>query len=821
MNANWIWTDNNPGAHGQIGQFRLTFPTTGSASWTGFADTLYTLFCNGRVVGVGPATGIHTQPRLTTWDLSPFLLADQENVLALEVWFEGQRKDCCDVDTFRGGVIGELRHDDGIIPTGDAWKARHAEGYSMRGPDNWRLFASHRLILADLRREPADWQQPGFDDSNWPAATITAAHPDPERPALRKATIPPLTVVDRSPVELVDAGGAKGDGEVTLAEDVAIRLAAQTHETRVRPASDAPVVFDQAGKQIYHLPCPDLMGTLGWQLPAEVPHGLLSPMPMMPLAIPAVDGDLFLTLDLGRQTSGCVWLEVETSAELTVDIAYGDSLVAGRVNPRAENHSLADRLLLPSGRRRVRLPHDRGCRYLQVSFSDEARLHGIGLEEHLYPHDGVRRFTCSDPTLNRIWDAAVATLRSNSLWSHVDNSRRERQGWAGPDVTLSSRGFIAAFGDTRLTRKHLEDTCDYFEATGNVPNFYPAVKPWVHSIAAHDLWLPEAAWRYVLVSGDTALAQRLLPACEAVLARIANLDADGLFGSAGGWRWAEWNLMSAEAICTWENLLAVQAWGAIAHLREFLGVTGTEDARAAADALGHAIVRRLWHPRHQALAQGTRADGSRCDFCSQIDNALALYLGILPDEQCRSALIFCGGPSGLWPTNRSGWQGGAIGERVRHDPRLPVVVGSPGLSDLCARVIFAHQTADDGIDYIRRNYGQMLDENGGIFSECWSTPEDQASCKSQGWGGALAATLIEEVVGLRIVEPGCRRLVLRPPSCRLSFAEGRLDTQHGPVTVRWETDGPLQYDVPEGVTLDILGEHGRARGDKRKEGGTL
>ena len=140
---------------------------------------------------------------------------------------------------------------------------------------------------------------------------------------------------------------------------------------------------------------------------------------------------------------------------------------------------------------------------------------------------------------------------------------------------------------------------------------------------------------------------------------------------------------------------------------------------------------------------------------------------------------------------------------MRHDPRLPIVAGSPGISDLCARAIFAHQTADDGIDYIRRTYGTMLDENGGTFSECWATPEDEAACKSQGWGGALAATLIEDVLGLRLAEPGGRKLVWCPPTCRLTNAEGRLDTPHGPVCVRWEAGGTLQYDLPAGVSLEI------------------
>ncbi len=69
---------------------------------------------------------------------------------------------------------------------------------------------------------------------------------------------------------------------------------------------------------------------------------------------------------------------------------------------------------------------------------------------------------------------------------------------------------------------------------------------------------------------------------------------------------------------------------------------------------------------------------------------------------------------------------------------------------------------------------------------------------------AFPATLIEEVVGLRPAEPGCRRVIWTPPSsCRLAFAEGRLDTPHGPVTVRWEAGGALRHDVPAGVQLEI------------------
>jgi hypothetical protein len=49
------------------------------------------------------------------------------------------------------------------------------------------------------------------------------------------------------------------------------------------------------------------------------------------------------------------------------------------------------------------------------------------------------------------------------------------------------------------------------------------------------------------------------------------------------------------------------------------------------------------------------------DFCSQVDNALALQLGLLPAPKSEAAYRFCAGRSGTWP--RHSW-GAAIGNLV-------------------------------------------------------------------------------------------------------------------------------------------------------------
>ena len=759
QDAQWIWTGHDADAEGQVGELRLSFTATADASWTGFADTLYTLFCNERVVGVGPTLGEHRRPFLTCWDLGPFV-REGDNELRLEVWFEGRRKDCCDAEPIQAGVIGRLESDRETVSTGPRWEARYWPGYRMPGPEGWREFASHRLIMADLREEPEPWR------------TARVLPPHPERIEFRKSPIPPLGCTRQVVREVIDAGVAQGDApEVVLAEDVARRMAAQTHVSLIRPRSELQPIFSTAGKEIYGLPS---AGSWPW-------------------IVPAVAADYFMTFDCGRMISACVWLEVDARREVTIDVGYGEALsLQGRVDPRTQGHSFADRVILPAGRRRLRLPHDRAFRYLQLTFSGAATLHDVQVESHVYPYGPALPFACSDPTLNAIRDMCLETLQLCSLTTLVDNARRERQGWGGPDMVVVNDGVMHGFGDARLVAKKLDDFCDGHDRDGNIPCWAPGHGAWRRGIPAHDLWFPAGAWHYVLFSGDRQRAERLLKVSEAVLASY------DVRHPTGGWKWPEWNLNAAEAVCTWEVLLAIQGWSAVASMRRYLGLA--ECKTPVFDDL----LERLWHPRHQALAQGTRADGALVDFCGQLDNALALQLGLLGGEKAGAAYRFCAGHSGTWPTNRSGWQGGVLGERIRHDPRKPVVAGSPFASQICAETMFASGRAAEAVQYIRYNFGAMLDEGEGGTWESWPVTQAglAASCYSQSFGAGLVATLVRHLLGVEFLEPGGRRLAFRPPrESGLQWVEGTVQTIAGPARFRWDISGE-QVELPAGVVRE-------------------
>jgi hypothetical protein len=800
----WIWSDAAPLDADQYAQFRVAFPATRHARFIGFADSTFTLFCNGHPVGTGPDFGVARAPRLTTLDLTPFL-SEAGNLVAVQVFFEGRRNDCTDICAWKAGLIGWIETAEGVIPSDASWLARRAFEVIPPRAEGWRLFANHRLAWLDLRHDPPSWEMPGEVGGDWQPATVIAAHPDPERPELRATPLLAQTLTRLLPTALLDAGYAQGGEDIQPchAEDVARRLAAQRLESLVRPRSPLGPPWSQHGDFVLHAADAGRVRELG--LPVLVDGAWQG-------QLAAGEGEPFLLFDFGRQASGVVLLELEVAAHTTIDLAYGETLVRSRIDPCVMGHSFADRLVIGPGRHRLRAPHDRAFRYLQLSCSGAARLHDLALEEHVYPHDDVERFRHADPALQGIWELCRQTLHQTSLSTLVDNARRERQGWGGPDLSTVNLSYIAMFGDWALPRKKLEDFCDYFDLHGAIPCWAPGNGAWVGGIPAHDLWFPTAARDLTLYSGDLTCGRRLLAVAEAVLAHYeTKLGPEGLLADTGGWKWAEWSLRTTDAagIDTWENLLAVQAWQAVADLRGWLELDDGGPARRRAAEYAQAIGKHLWHPGHQALSQGTRGGGALSDFGSQVDNALAITLKVLTGERADSAARFCGGASGTWPTNRSGWHGDAGGDRGRFDPRRAIPAGSPFASALCAAALHALGRHQQAVEYVRHNFGALLDEGDGAAWESWPVlvPGIAANCSSQSFGASIAHVLVACLGGLRPLRPGGRQMQWTPPDPKLGAIEVAVQTVLGEVRVRQE-GGSRAWQVPAGVRLEIADAEG-------------
>ena len=147
-------------------------------------DSRYLFFCNGRLIGRGPAKGDVNHHFYETFDLSRDLLAGRNVLAALVLDMSrvahrpAQLGAPCSVMTYAGGFVleGELRHANGgaveDLSTDEKWKVAVDAAHRFQNEnttfEGYQGYFEHRLS----RLIPRGWTDAAFDDSAWPAASV-------------------------------------------------------------------------------------------------------------------------------------------------------------------------------------------------------------------------------------------------------------------------------------------------------------------------------------------------------------------------------------------------------------------------------------------------------------------------------------------------------------------------------------------------------------------------------------------------------------------------------------------------------------------------
>ncbi|MBL9211254.1 MAG: alpha-L-rhamnosidase N-terminal domain-containing protein, partial [Opitutaceae bacterium] len=196
--ASWIWSAEGTHAapppeastpsHYQVRLFRRRFQSAGGGSDRltvhVSADSRYLFYCNGRLIGRGPAKGDVNHHFYETFDLTAWLRPGT-NVLAalvLDMARVAHRPALlgapCSVMTYAGGFVlegalrgpGDAAGED--LSTDARWQVAVDRAHRFQNEnttfEGYQGYFEHRVA----RLVPAGWTGPGFDDAAWPAATV-------------------------------------------------------------------------------------------------------------------------------------------------------------------------------------------------------------------------------------------------------------------------------------------------------------------------------------------------------------------------------------------------------------------------------------------------------------------------------------------------------------------------------------------------------------------------------------------------------------------------------------------------------------------------
>ncbi len=776
--ASWIWSAEgthavpSPGAaspsHYQVRRFRRGFTAEAGARLVVHvtADSRYLLWCNGDLVARGPARGDVHHHFYETIDVSD-RLRPGKNVLAALVFDMSRvahRPSAlgapCAIMTYAGGFLLEADLGTERLDTGlPGWCVQVDTAYRFQN-DNTKFEGYHGYFEHRVsREEPAGWRRADFDDTTWAPATVTflaERHENRRDPTSPYGLVPRLIapLAEGAPERFTDVfvpgGRPAGAGwEALVRSRAAVTVPPRTTVTVILDAGRLTTAYPElvtgggAGATVR------LTYAEALRLPWDTPGAKLlgRRQSLANLASHFADESSGWTFDRRGTMLGWsdVWEPAGTGAESFVPW------------------------------------HWRAFRYVGIEITTgdaPLEVRDVSHRFTAYPYEVKVDFTCSDPRLEKIWRAALQTMRLCSHETFEDCPYYEQMQYAG-DTMITSKIALLTTGDGSLTRQALYQFDWSRLPEGLTHSRYPSrLLQVIPSWSLH--WITTLR-DYVYCTGDLTVVRDLLPGALAVLdwfRRHAN--ADGLPAKLPFWNITDWCPWWPRGVVPGADtgatcIIASQYLCALDEVADLCRLLGRErQCDELADEA--AFLKPILHRTFWSDSEGLYTDRPGGPEVSQYGNAWAILCGAA-DANIRSRLLErFPGDAKLAPGSFFCWHAVFRALALCGDyDRMPEFLGP------------WHEMVDYGLD-------TFVEENSYWRSLCHA------------WSAHPAIEFIERVLGITPADPGYARIDIIPHRCGLTHASGGVCTPQGRVDVAWRvTDGlfNLEATFPARVTVHV------------------
>jgi hypothetical protein len=446
--AKWIWLPGQRTLPCTFVLFRRTIDLPSPparASLRIAADSRYKLTVNGQRVQWGPAPCDPRWLDIDTADLLPYLRTGP-NVIGVEVLFYGVGD-----GTWPAGkpgllVEGEIECEACRVAVGTdaSWLAFLDRAHPPGQHKRWFLRALQEQF--DARLHPDGWDLPGFTpDDRWlPAAVLNC--PAGKPPASANGPYSGDTIDRADPA--ISYLRPREIPPVRETEHPALRLA-ESGRVHWRRNPDDWFQFRIPGSfAIDPTPVARQTGERSWELPDSS----------------------YATFEFPIQMVGFPQFTVEAPAGAIVDAMPQESHDPSKTVWLDTSQFSWSRL------NRFECFDYESLRWLQLHVRNAARpvvVSDVGLRRRQFPWAFEPKLHTSEPALQRLFDAAVNTVRNSVIETVVDGMGRERQQYSG-DGGHQLHAVRYAFGETRAPRRYLRTFSEGQMKGGYFADSWPA-----------------------------------------------------------------------------------------------------------------------------------------------------------------------------------------------------------------------------------------------------------------------------------------------------------------------------------------------------------
>jgi alpha-L-rhamnosidase len=394
-------------------------------------------------------------------------------------------------------------------------------------------------------------------------------------------------------------------------------------------------------------------------------------------------------------------------------------------------------------------------------------------------------FECSNPLLDKIWQASLWSYLSNLQSIPTDCPHREKNGWTG-DAHLAAEQAFHSFFPPAMNAKWVDDLADEQRPTGELPGIVPT-GGWGYAWGNGPAWdsafilIP---WYQYLYCGDLRILEEHYEGFRRYVDYLGTKSDKGIV-SIGLGDWCPWKAKTPEAVTSTgyyhRDLLIV------AETAKLLGKADDEKKyREIAAAAREAFRKRFVNPETGVVATGSQ--------CAQ---ACALYQDLVEDRdgKVRGKLLE------------------AIEKAGGH-----IDTGILGAKYVLNVLIDSDPEAAYGIVSKKTipGWGHWIEQGATTLWESWKGDDSRNHIMF----GDVSAWMYKALAGIRCEAPGWARIAIRPqPAGDLTFARGEVRTIRGTVASGWRIEGGklrLDVTIPANATAEV---HVPGAAGKVTEGG--
>lgn len=492
-----------------------------------------------------------------------------------------------------------------------------------------------------------------------------------------------------------------------------------------------------------------------------------------------------ILLDFGKELQG--GLEIVTgmwgpkNLPLKIRVRYGESASeamsdVGGSKGATNDHAIRDFTTVAPWLGRIQLAES-GFRFVRIDLEEENAELQLKEVRAIFTYRDIPyigSFKSSDERLNKIWETGAYTVHLNMQEYLWDGIKRDRLVWVGdlhPEISTVN----SVFGYNEVVPKSL----DLSRETTPLPG-------WMNGISTYSMWWIILHYDWYMQNGDLNYLKQQKSYLSGLVKQIVAKVGDDNKEKLDGTRFLDWpSSENPKGIHAGLQAMTVWSLSAASKISVLVGDKETTD-------LCNKTVARM--RKYVPDPNGSKQAA-----------ALLAITGLMPAEKANKDVLSVGGAA-----NFSTFYG------------YYMLEAKAKAGD--------HQGA---IDVIRQYWGAMLDLGATTFWEDFNmdwipnasridelVPEGKKDVHGDygaycyigfrhslchGWASGPTAWLTEHVLGIKVVEAGCKAIKIEPHLGDLKFVEGTYPTPYGVLKVKHTklANGKIKTDInaPKGVRI--------------------